>query len=858
MKKCLLVLLLAAGLQIYAQDPIVNSLALPRALPGQPYSFQLSGTCYNPPCTWIASSALPHGFSLSATGLITGQYAGAFLPTLFSLNYVDQKNRSGRASFALGNAPNRTMQWPHSVKSAAIPYLWSITTTEWLRQNFDILFNGNPDLSSSSDIYPANVIYTNGAGWYPNGTTLKFVVDVATARGWANYEDVFLHAIADYATPNGPTWHGMDQFDIWDKDPDYLNGGGVNPRAVRNGVLLYHNGSFSDVSVGIYMQKGPYTIANGDQLFIGYTEPFDLMNFNLAVGRADGAVSWSYWNGSAWVDLTIDQGDSTAGLSSSGTVQFTPPATWQQTSVNNSHAKWWVRLSIDGASTSPQIAQLAGDNWLSASATCNPNACNARGWNATDPHRVNIGLGNLEYNPTPPPNATARFRYQARGTGYSAANYLTGNPNSVDPKTGDVMMAQAKAAESEAAVTYYSTMGQYGNGDFFDNIGGRNYWTSDNSDLPPGKTIDDGFPQMFQQMAPLIQAAFGNDFTISANLNCLGTCLAGVLAQTSMSLQERTAVSTIFGHYYYATNYMDPFAVGTYKRVLGFFDTYHFQALYDPCAFNTPYHCPSYHYWAQNDLSPMHTLAGYLMGMNNNTVFEYNTQGWYYGLTDEVFVMNTASTTLAEPVVTDIDDTPQSIHVVDGSSFQDTHSLRYVLKIGNDWITATPGSDINHYNLNTGYGTVYLTQDYPIGTTVQSAVVKHIMKNGMPAYNNVFLWGTWFPAMKADFGQPDANGFNGGNRGVWYTGAQIGGSADCGNGNCPPLERRDFTKALVLQRAMADYEPNEWETPSKVIQLPSCPGCQWRRLHADLTLDPASTTVTLTGQESAIFMKAAN
>jgi hypothetical protein len=71
------------------------------------------------------------------------------------------------------------------------------------------------------------------------------------------------------------------------------------------------------------------------------------------------------------------------------------------------------------------------------------------------------------------------------------------------------------------------------------------------------------------------------------------------------------------------------------------------------------------------------------------------------------------------------------------------------------------------------------------------------------------------------------------------------------------VERRDFTKAIVLQRAMGDHDPAEWETPSSPIPLPACPGCVWQRLHADGTLDAPTATVALMGNETAIFMKAA-
>lgn len=858
MKQVFLALVILLAIEAFAQGPVLNTVATPRAVSGQQYSFQLNATCYNPPCNWVATGSLPGGFSMSTSGLITGLNGSAFLPTPFSVLSVDKTGQWVKGSFSLGNSPNRSNQWPHTVKTVGIPYIWYLSTPEWLRQNFDVLMNGNPDLSAMTDSYPADLTYVDGQGWYAGGDPLTFLIDTGKARGWANYEDAFLHATTDYTTPSGPTWSGMDQFDVWDEATDYVDGGIVNPARVRNGILLYHNGAYTDISVGVYQQKGPYTVGNGDALFIGSTEPFDLININLAVTLSGGTASWSYWNGSAWTTLNLDQGDSTQGLTASGTLKFTPPATWQQTSVNSSHNKWWVRLDISGVNTAPQIAQITGDTLISSSASCQPNPCNARGWNATDPHRVNIGLGNLEYNPTPPANATARFRYQARATGYWVTNYLFGNPNAVDPNTGDVMMAQAKGAYGPALVNYMGAMGQYSNGIFFDNIGGNIYWTSNNSDLPAGKLIEDGYPQMFQQMTPIVQAALGNNFVVAANLVCNTACMNGVEAQTAMSLNENVGRSTMFGHYYYATLYMDPFEQGTHKRMLSFWDTYHFQAIYDPCAYQNHGSCPTYHYFDQGDQSPMHTLAAYLLGMNSNTLFMYNTQGYYYGFVDEVFVLNPVSTTLAEAVVADTNNTQQVIHVADGSSFQNTTGYSYVLKIGNDWISALPGTDANHYNFNTGYGNVFLTQNYPPGTQVHSAMIKHLAKDHAPDYKNTVMWTTLFPAMKTDFGQPDPNGFNGGVRGVWYTGAQIGGSPDCGNGNCPDLMRRDFTKALVLQRAMADYEANEWETPSKLITLPSCSACQWRRLHADGSLDTATTTVTLTGQESAIYLKVSN
>ena len=56
---------------------------------------------------------------------------------------------------------------------------------------------------------------------------------------------------------------------------------------------------------------------------------------------------------------------------------------------------------------------------------------------------------------------------------------------------------------------------------------------------------------------------------------------------------------------------------------------------------------------------------------------------------------------------------------------------------------------------------------------------------------------------------------------------------------------------------MGDHDPAEWETPSSPIALPPCPNCAWQRLHADGSLDAPTTAVSLMGNETAIFMKAA-
>ncbi len=859
-----LVSVLVAALPLFAQPQILTTV-VPHAIPGQNFSFQMLGLCNDPPCDWQAFG-LPKGYGISSSGQLSGVSATLVGSQAFTVRLLDHNGQSAEQTYYFSNSPDRVVPWPNTVKTAAFPYvddyreIWVPQANDWLRKTFDVVVGGTTNLAAGEK-YPA---YMQGlidsASWRPAGVLNKFVVDLAEKRGWADYENIFLHAKTDYfAAPNGSiatSWARMDMFDAFDARSIDANMGVVNPSNVINGVLLYHSGSYEDISTPIYKQNGPFKLSNGDDLYVGYGEPFALINVTLATNRERGSATYQYWNGSNWATLDTTS-DTSNGLSASGAMTFIPPAKWSKTAVNHSRPKWWVRISVKGTHTAPQIAKLWGDDWVSHAAGC-PSACNARGWDPDDTHRVNVGLGNLEYNPTPPAKSSARFRYQARVTGWWAPDAMFNNPNSVDPKTKDNMVAYALAAMDEATVRIHGLLGENHNGSFLDDVGGVTWqWSSSNSDLAPGTTCDTGVPGMIGSLRTQLKSAMGEGFSILANVGCKDPCRSEVKAETEFSLNERIGYVAQLGYYRYAANWMDLYISGNHKNIVNFWDNT-FQAAYDPCASQGKGKCPTYHEWPRNDRGPMQALGGYLIGMNPNTVFEYDITGWWYQHVDEVYVANPVTTTLAEPVVADTNNAPQMIHVVDGSSFQKTRVFGYILQIGDEVILTTAGPDRNQYKFNTDYGANYLTRDYPAGTPVKSAIIKHLSVDGVPRYQDVFFWTTWFPALAADFGQPDAQGWNKGARGEWLTGDKVGGSTVCATtGKCPALERRDFTNAIVLSRAMEDHEPAEWDTPSPPIPLPDCSGCIWQRLHADGTLDATTTTVSLKGNETAIFMKEA-
>ncbi|MEX8504628.1 hypothetical protein [Leptothrix ochracea] len=121
----------------------------------------------------------------------------------------------------------------------------------------------------------------------------------------------------------------------------------------------------------------------------------------------------------------------------------------------------------------------------------------------------------------------------------------------------------------------------------------------------------------------------------------------------------------------------------------------------------------------------------------------------------------------------------------------------------------------------------------------------HQAKDPIPITNNVYRWGTYFPAMGVDIGLPDTKGFNHGARDLqWKTGVELGGRAD--------VWRRDYTKAIVLHRpASWDTTASQYSTYSTTIQLNG----QYYPLLSDGRTGKEITSIQLREGEGAILLK---
>lgn len=112
-----------------------------------------------------------------------------------------------------------------------------------------------------------------------------------------------------------------------------------------DGASTYTNHSAeADTAAGT-----PFTAMadNNDKLYCGKATKFQEVRIEVNVAAVGyTAVTWEYWNGSAWTTLTTAGTDD---FSADATFTFTPPGAWALTTVNGISA-YWIRAQQTAAS----------------------------------------------------------------------------------------------------------------------------------------------------------------------------------------------------------------------------------------------------------------------------------------------------------------------------------------------------------------------------------------------------------------------------------------------------------------------------------------------------------------------------
>tara|TARA_R110002096_G_C14661938_1_gene728453 strand:- start:47603 stop:50218 length:2616 start_codon:yes stop_codon:yes gene_type:complete len=117
---------------------------------------------------------------------------------------------------------------------------------------------------------------------------------------------------------------------------------------------LDDGGVFTDITDGLNNTPDIVTVLPAvpvlnDAFYIGHSEIFEKVNYDLVAFAVLASWRWEYWNGAAWTSLTTTDG--TGGFTKDGIQSWTAPGGWAATSVNGSPSYFYIRLRVNGSAT---------------------------------------------------------------------------------------------------------------------------------------------------------------------------------------------------------------------------------------------------------------------------------------------------------------------------------------------------------------------------------------------------------------------------------------------------------------------------------------------------------------------------
>lgn len=737
---------------------------------------------------------------------------------IFSITFLLTGIFSGIKVFAFSQKTN----FSH-IKTGVVNYASSYTTylpaniknqvLDWETKHFDI-FAGGADVTP----FNSNVLWAK----YKDHA-LVYPFEILEMRTFAEnngyiFEDMFLHMKVDYQISNPSiTWvnqnKGMDMFDVFEG---------------AKGVFLLNGSTYIDKTDAAYNATNA-DVEITDKILLGYGEPFAEINFILSTMASGGVtVGWEYWNGSAWSALSLSS-DETSSLTQNGKIIFIPPNDWARKTENSSQNKWWIRATVSGGSVKPIATKIYGDNWMSVS-----GSNNSRGWDESSGTILNSG--ELAYNPTPPANATAKFRYQARVTGMWAGGAMFGNP-------ANIQNGKRSFAAYLADWILRNVEGKNYNSCMFDDAEAapgitspinavNNY--SDYTDNHSGTFVEEKVAQLNEEEA-IIKNAISN-FEIGKNTLNQQMAYVGSwsLHESPYQAMNTNANNISSGSYVTFDSYLQANNPKGNVGIMHIFDTYADGKMVSD----------GWVHWDRGNRGPMSALTSYYIAANQNTYFGYNSLGWSYWETDDFIYYDSRSTTLTQDLIVNTSNASKNIYGSDFSAFPLNGNLG--LRIGDtDATFDSIGSftKISNTQLQT---TKPIYFSHSAGERIQFEVRGHQAIDKIPSADNVSRWGSIFPAAFVDIGVPDAEGYNEGNRNMtWKLSSEIGGMG----GN---VWRRDYTKAIILHRPAAYNSTKfEFDNPSNQIDL----GGTYYPLFSDGRTGNGVTSISLRTGEGAILMK---
>ena len=137
-------------------------------------------------------------------------------------------------------------------------------------------------------------------------------------------------------------------------------------------VFTFNGSSYTDVTLEAQSPAGTaFSIlgASNHWLYLGHSERFDMAVFDVDIAGSLGALTWQYYNGSAWTtfipssanyELDPDDSEGAAYDFSVDGAELFPPnilSDWATETINSA-TKYWVRVSTASVTTAPTIKRI--------------------------------------------------------------------------------------------------------------------------------------------------------------------------------------------------------------------------------------------------------------------------------------------------------------------------------------------------------------------------------------------------------------------------------------------------------------------------------------------------------------------
>lgn len=651
--------------------------------------------------------------------------------------------------------------------------------------------------------------------------------------------------------------------------------------------------------------------------YFGGSNIFSTVNPTVGVANVGGVITWSYWNGTAWTTFT-PLADATNGFTIAGrnTIVFPTLTGWAKTFVpaeNNS--MFYVRAQISGQTTAPTLTDFDGipndRGWCPACTHVNSGISGVNADLAYDP------------NPPATQSAHFRHqaRWQSIAQDYGALNTSDQQGSPAIYTYPQAMAGRWNVQHASGAALYNGAMFDNAGGgfqaanmvtpssNFYNNViemncyptcgtANPNNWASDM--LISMQNLTNLWHNPTSVVYGLNPGTYDNRKTLVSSFNITGLTTFGT---STPNLRGKSDVASIENAATYAINqgagfdvpiqYMDSFLTangeggGTCPSggcnttgSLGFIELHdevapiygNFRVIRGSASAPVT----TWHTIDTSSVVPMAILAAYKIGENAHTMLFMQPGGDIYLVNDDYYYWGSTTTTLTAPVTVGRSDT-QTISVANaaacpaipgntgefgGMTWMQFGTLTGPGVNGTADIMSLRSTGTNTYTGTNGNGSANFVNAYPAGTVVRCAVIGHLSNSAPPPMSQMFAYMSWTPAMGIDLGAYNTSGWMNGNRDLnFIPGAMASGNpASCGTNGCPPVERRDFMKAVVLFRPIQGTTlDSETQTPSTSISLTSAAQMftpPYYRLNVDGTTGPAITSVTLKAGEAAILMTA--